>query len=340
MSIPASGGPSRPVARNRLGRSDVLVSALALGGAPLAGLYRPVPEPVATATVRAAWETGLHYVDTAPHYGLGRSEQLVGSVLRELPRDSFTLSTKVGRRLRPLAPGEAVDPQGFANAPPRRRYWDFTAAGIRSALLESLDRLGLDRVDIVLLHDPDDHEEEAIGTAFPALARLRDEGVVGAIGAGMNQTAMLTRFVDRFDLDVVLCAGRYTLLDRSALADLFPACERRGTSVVIGGVYNSGLLADPRPGARFDYAPAPEPTLRLAQETARLCAEHDVPVRAAALRFAAAHPVVAAVLVGCRSPAEVADNRAMWEHPIPAELWDRLPLEPDPRPVRKRAHPG
>lgn len=295
---------------------------LGLGAAPLAGLYEPVSELQAEATIRRALERGLRSFDTAPHYGAGVSERRLGAVLQNVPRESFTLSTKVGRLLVPAA---EPDPQGFAvEGPALRREWDFSRDGILRSLEGSLERLGLDRVNTVYLHDPDDHEAEVYATAFPALAELRDQGVVDAIGAGMNQSAMLTRFVERLDLDVVLCAGRYTLLDRSAARDLLPACVEHGVSVVIGGVYNSGLLADPRPGARFDYAPADPEVLARAQELRRICAAHGTPLRAAALQFVSRHPAVSCVLVGCRTPDEVDDNVAMAEHPIPAELWEEL----------------
>jgi D-threo-aldose 1-dehydrogenase len=231
------------------------------------------------------------------------------------------LSTKVGRLLVPLEPGEPPELEGFAEPPPYKRAWDWSADGIRRSLDESLKRLGVDRVDLVYLHDPDDREEEVYATAYPALAALRDEGVVGAIGAGMNQTPMLTRFVERLDLDVVLCAGRYTLLDRSAEEDLLPACARRGTSVVVGGVYNSGLLAG---GTTFDYEPAPPELLERVAGLERVCAEHGVPLRAAALRFPLRHPGVASVLVGCRSAAEVDDNCDLFELEIPEALWEAL----------------
>lgn len=295
---------------------------LGLGAAPLAGLYEPVPEPQAEATVRRALERGLRSIDTAPHYALGVSERRLGAVLRNVPRESFTLSTKVGRLLVPAAQRESG---GFvADGPALRREWDFSRDGILRSLEGSLERLGLDRIDTVYLHDPDDHEAEVYATGFPALAELRDQGVIGAVGAGMNQTAMLTRFVERLDLDVVLCAGRYTLLDHSAAQDLLPACVKHGVSVVIGGVYNSGLLADPRPGAHFDYLPADPAVLTRAQELRRICAAYGTPLRAAALQFASRHPAVSCVLVGCRSPEEVDDNVAMAELPIPAELWEEL----------------
>jgi len=288
------------------------LSPLGLGGAALAGLYEPVDENAAAETLRSALDSGMTYIDTAPHYGLGLSERRIGAVLRERPRESFVLSTKVGRLI-------VQGPGGVAE-----RRWDFSRDGIRRSLEESLARLGLDRVDIVYLHDPDDHEDEVYATAFPALAELRDEGLVRAIGAGMNQSAMLTRFVRRLDLDVVLCAGRYTLLDRSAGDDLLPACRERGVDVVIGGVYNSGLLAAPGPDARFDYAPAAPELVERALMLARVCDRFGVPLRAAAMQYPYRHEAVASVLVGCRSAAEVADSAANAQLVIPEQLWQEL----------------
>ena len=314
--------------RRVLGRSAVSVTALSLGTAPLGNLFTPVTDAEATAVVEAAFDVGIGYLDTAPHYGVGLAEERLGRALADrregARRAAFALSTKVGRLLRPLRPGEAPDPQGFAETPGRAREWDFSVAGIRRSIEDSLSRLGLERIDVALLHDPDDHERDVYETGYAALAALRSEGVVGAIGAGMNQSAMLTRFVRDFDLDVVLCAGRFTLLDQSALADLLPECERRGTSVVIGGVYNSGLLADPRPGARFDYVPAPAELLRTAASLAELCGRFGVPLKAAAVQFPLRQPTVASVLVGCRSAAEVRDNAEVFEHPVPEELWTAI----------------
>lgn len=302
----------------RLGTTSVEVSALAFGGAAIGGLYEPVPEADAAAAVRRAVERGIRYFDTAPHYAAGRAERRLGAALAF---GDVVISTKVGRRLVPLGPGEPPEPEGFVDPPPYRRVWDWSADGIRRSLADSLERLGRDRVDVVYLHDPDDHEAEVYATAYPALAALREEGVVGAIGAGMNQTAMLTRFVERLDLDVVICAGRYTLLDRSAADDLLPACARRGTSAVIGGVYNSGLLAG---GSMYDYAPAPPEILGRAARLREVCEAHGVPLRAAALRFPLRHPAVAAVLVGCRTAAEVDDNADLFAREIPDALWEDL----------------
>jgi D-threo-aldose 1-dehydrogenase len=307
-----------------LGRGGLRVSALALGTAPLGNLFAPVAEEDAAATVGSALEAGLTYVDTAPHYGLGLAERRLGRLLAGVPRDRFVVSTKVGRLVRPLAPGETADPEGFADSPPARRVWDLSGDGVRRSLEESLERLGLDRVDILLLHDPDDHEREAYEQALPALIGLRDQGVVTAIGAGMNQAEMLTRFVRDLDIDVVLVAGRYSLLDQRALAELLPTCAARGTAVVVGGVFNSGLLADPRPGATFDYAPAPPELVDRAARLAEVCARHGTPLRAAALAFPFGHPAVTSVLVGARSAAEVKDAVACFEWPVPGELWAEL----------------
>lgn len=319
-----SGTPLQASARRQLGHSAVSVTALSLGTAPLGNLFTAVTDEQAAAVVEAAFDAGMGYIDTAPHYGVGLAEERLGRVLATRDRSTFTLSTKVGRLLRPLRPGERADPEGFVDTPPRAREWDFSAAGIRSGLEASLERLGLDRIDIALLHDPDEHERDIYESGYAALARLREEGVVGAIGAGMNQSAMLTRFVRDFELDLVLCAGRYTLLDQSARADLFPECARRGTSVVIGGVYNSGLLANPKPGATFDYNPADAALVKRAQALSELCEGFGVPLKSAAVQYPLRHPAVASVLVGCRSEAEVRDNAAAFERPIPDELWSAL----------------
>ncbi|GAA2584595.1 aldo/keto reductase [Actinomadura fulvescens] len=305
--------------RRSLGRSKVSVTALSFGSAAIGGLYAPAPEGAETA--RRALDLGMRYLDTAPHYGAGTAERLLGEVLKDVPRDSYTVSTKVGRLLRPRLPGEDPDDEGFAGEPAMKREWDFSSAGVRRSLESSLERLGLDRVDIVLLHDPDEYEDDVYAEAYPALAKLRDDGVVGAIGAGMSQAPMLARFVRRLDLDVVLCAGRYTLLDQSALSELLPACAERGTSVVVGGVYNSGLLAG---GTTYDYAAAPAELLDRVEQLRLVCDGHGVPLRAAAMHFPFGHPAVASVLTGCRTPAEAEDNAALFERDIPVELWTDL----------------
>ncbi|MEU3984196.1 aldo/keto reductase [Streptomyces sp. NPDC026672] len=297
---------------------------LALGAAPLGNLYTEVGDEQAHETVRAAWQSGVRYFDTAPHYGLGLSERRLGAALRAFPRADYTVSTKVGRRLEPAdGTGDDLD-NGFAVPAAHRRVWDFSADGIRRTLDASLERLGLDRVDVVYLHDPDDHAEQAFREGYPALEKLRAEGVVGAIGAGMNQAGMLTRFVRDTDVDVVLCAGRFTLLDQSADAELLPAALERGVRVVVGGAFNSGLLADPRPGATYDYAAAPAGLLDRALRMKETADRHGITLRAAALAFCASHPAVASVLVGARSAAEVRDCAEQFATEVPDAFWREL----------------
>jgi D-threo-aldose 1-dehydrogenase len=306
-----------------LGRSGVEVTCLSLGTAPLGGLFRHVEDDTAIAVVKAALDAGLNYIDTAPLYGHGVAERRVGAALAAagVERSSYVLSTKVGRL---IVDNPAGDSDGYADAPPSEAIFDFTPDGIRRSLEESLERLGLSAVDVVYIHDPDDYEEQALKVAYPVLHELREQGVVKAIGTGMNQSRIPTRFVRETDIDVVLLAGRYTLLDQTGAADLLPACLERGTSIVIGGVYNSGLLADPRPGATFNYAPAPPELIARAQELERVCQAHDVPLKAAAIQFPLAHPAVATVLTGARDVRELTENLAMMEYDIPDALWDDL----------------
>ncbi|MFJ9949389.1 aldo/keto reductase [Kitasatospora sp. NPDC091207] len=308
-----------------LGRTPVQVTELAFGAAGIGNLFTPVTDAQAAQAVAAAWESGVRYFDTAPHYGLGLSERRLGDALRALPRDEYTLSTKVGRLLEPAPAGGGDDlANGFAVPARHRRRWDFSARGVRRSIEDSLRRLGLDRIDIAYLHDPDDHVDQALAEAYPELERLRAEGVLGAIGVGMNQADPLARFIRETDLDAVLLAGRYSLLDQRGLADLLPLAHRRGVGVVIGGVFNSGLLADPRPGATFDYTAAPADLLARAAELKAVCELHGVPLRAAALRFPFGHPAVTSVLVGTRDADEVRDAAAMLHHPVPAALWADL----------------
>ena len=312
---------------NRLGGSEVEVSPLGFGGAVIASLYTEVGEEQAHEAVEAAWQQGIRYFDTAPHYGLGLSERRLGAALREHPRAEFTISTKVGRRLEPWDGGGDDLANGFAVPATHRRVWDFSADGVRRTLEAALERLGLDRADVVYIHDPDDHAEQAFREAYPALEKLRSEGVVGAIGAGMNQAEMLTRFLRDTDVDVVLCAGRYTLLDQRALIALLPAAQERGRSVVIGGAFNSGLLADPKPGATYNYAAAPVELLDRALHLKAIADRHGTTLRAAALAFCAAHPAVASVLVGARSAGEVRDAAEQFAADVPAAFWQELRAE-------------
>ncbi|MER5400311.1 aldo/keto reductase [Streptomyces sp. NPDC002599] len=312
---------------NTLGRSGVPVTGLSFGAAGIGNLYTEVTDEQAYEAVGAAWTSGIRYFDTAPHYGLGLSERRLGAALRDLPRAEYTVSTKVGRLLEPVDTGGDDLADGFAVPATHRRVWDFSADGVRRSLDASLERLGLDQVDVVYLHDPDDHAEQAIREGYPALEELRSQGVVGAIGAGMNQTETLTRFVRETDVDVVLCAGRYTLLDHGALTELLPAARDRGTSVVIGGAFNSGLLADPRPGATYNYAVAPGELLDRALRLKEIAGRHGTSLRAAALAFPAAHPAVTSVLAGARSAAEVRDCAERFATPVPPDFWRELRTE-------------
>ncbi|MFF7356608.1 MULTISPECIES: aldo/keto reductase [Streptomyces] len=308
----------------RLGRSGVEVTPLGFGAAALGNLYTPLDDEQAHDAVRAAWQRGIRYFDTAPHYGLGLSERRLGAALRGYDRAGYTVSTKVGRRLDP-ADGTGDDlAHGFAVPATHRRVRDFSADGVRRTLEASLTRLGLDRVDVVYLHDPDDHTEQAFREGYPALERLRAEGVVGAIGAGMNQAGTLTRFVRDTDVDVVLCAGRYTLLDQSAGTALLPTAAEHGVAVVLGGVFNSGLLADPAPGATYDYMRAPRELLVRALRMKAVAERHGTTLRAAALAFACAHPAVACVLPGPRSAPEVHDCADQFAAKVPPEFWQEL----------------
>jgi D-threo-aldose 1-dehydrogenase len=304
-----------------IGRTGIRVTRLGLGLAPIGGLYSPVSEEQARATVEKAWELGIRYFDVAPLYGNGLAEKRAGAVLAGKPRDSFVLSTKVGRLLRP---GGADTQQMWAEGADLTPVFDFSADGVLTSYAESLARLGLDRADLLHVHDPDEFFAQAAAEALPALVGLRDEGRIGGVSVGMNQTKLLTEFVRTGMLDSVLAAGRYTLLDQSAGSELLPLCQSLGVSVIAAGVFNSGLLADPRPGATYDYGPASSALVDKALAMSSVCERHGVPLRAAAIQFPMTHPAVTCVLVGARSPEEVADAVEMASVPIPSALWDDL----------------
>ncbi|ACZ90860.1 aldo/keto reductase [Streptosporangium roseum] len=305
------------------------VSKYGFGAAPIGNLFTAVSDAEAGAAVDAAYDAGFRLFDTAPHYGLGLSERRLGAALAGRPRDSYALSTKVGRLLVPAPTGGPAgrDDQGFDVPADLRRVWDFSRDGVRRSLEESLLRLGLDAVDIVLIHDPDDHWEQAVSEAYPALAELRDQGVVKAVGVGMNQSEMLARFVRETGVDMVMLAGRHTLLDQSGEEELLPLCQERGVSVVAAGVFNSGLLATHDPSGTYDYAPAPAPLLARARRIAAVCESHGATLPQAALAFPLRHPAVASVVVGARSAAEVARNAALTARPVPDDLWAELAAE-------------
>jgi D-threo-aldose 1-dehydrogenase len=307
----------------RIGKTSVTVTRFGLGCAPLGGLYASVSSDQAQATVDRAWELGVRYFDTAPLYGSGLSEARVGLALHDRRRNELVLSTKVGRL---LEAGGRPDPL-FEGAPSATPVFDFSYDGALHSLEASLERLGLDRVDVALIHDPDDRYEDAVAGAYAALVQLREQGVVRAIGVGMNRAELLARFARETDIDCVLVAGRYTLLDGAALAELLPLCAERGIAVIAGGVFNSGILASDDGSGRFDYQSAPPELGERARRLAATCARWDVPLQAAALQFPLGHPAVACVLVGCRSPAEVSEDVRLFGLELPSGLWDELHAE-------------
>lgn len=327
-----------PSERVAVGSTPLRPTRLGFGTAEIGGLYRAVADEVAVALVRRAWDAGVRYFDTAPLYGYGNAERRLGLALRDRPRDDFVLSSKVGRLLVPigeLPPDADIDPQrmngvddaSYAGTPPVRVVFDYSRDGVLRSVEASLTRLGLDRIDILYIHDPDDHWQAAIDGAYPALHSLREQGVVGAIGAGMNQAEMLARFAREGDFDVFLVAGRYTLLDQAALPELLPLCVEKGISVVAGGAMNSGLLADPKPGARFNYAPAPPDLVARAQRIRAVCERHDVPIKAAAIQFALAHPAVVSLVAGVRTVEHFDDYPHYLATSIPDDLWGELQTE-------------
>lgn len=348
----------------RLGATSIEIDQLGLGCAPIGGLYTPVSDEAAATTLEHAWDIGIRYYDVAPLYGYGLAEQRLGRMLADKNREDFVVSTKVGRLLYPLAEVEAnpdldrdwqrpgsvtgLDGQGdndhndwyYRGVPDVRPVYDYSYDGVMRSFEASLERTGLDRLDILWIHDPDNHWEQAMSGAYPALADLRSQGVVRAIGAGMNQAEMLARFAREGDFDAFMLAGRYTLLDQSALDELLPLCVQKHIGIVIAGVMNSGLLANPSPDSHFDYGPAPQRWLDKALRLKAVCERNNVPLRAAALQFVFAHPAVATVVAGVRTIAHLDDTVEMMRFPIPDDLWDELRAEgllPETAPTPKAA---
>jgi D-threo-aldose 1-dehydrogenase len=323
----------KPIARRRLGRTNVELTELGCGGAPIGAMTGPATDDLAHATLEACWDVGVRYFDTAPWYGRGRSELRVGRLLRDRPRHEFVVSTKVGRILRAPVSAQTGDL-------PFEVQFDYTYDGILRAYEDSLQRLGLPRIDLAIVHDLDlgYHAPQGrwdalmaqlITGGWRALQELRAAGLIRAIGVGINPLCMIPRFLELFDdVDFFLLAGRYTLLEQDALEHELPACLERGVGVVIGAVFNSGLLATgPVPGARDNYGdPAPD---RIEKVTCiqAVCDRHAVPLIAAALQFPLAHPSVAAVIPGPMRPEHAHLNAHAIQHPIPADLWQELKAE-------------
>ena len=314
---------------------DGRATRLALGGAPLGNLFAPVSDADAAALLDAAWAGGCRSFDTAPHYGHGLSERRLGDALRGRPRQAFVLSSKVGR----LLTADAAVPRvqfGYVGGLPFRPHWDFSAAGVRRSVEDSLQRLGLASIDVAYVHDCDaaTHgaragavRRQVVDEALPALHAMKREGLLRAVGLGVNDVAIVREVLREAALDVLLLAGRHSLLDHSALPELLPLCAARGVRIALGGVFNSGLLAVGSrggAGARFDYAPADAALLARTARIEAVCAAHGVPLRAAALQYPLAHPAVDHVVVGARSAAEWADAQAMMGVAIPAAFWAEL----------------
>ena len=320
------------ISKRKIGRTDIEVTELSFGGAPLGAVGDRIDADDVAAIVNRAHEGGIRYFDTAPLYGHGLSEKRLGGILRQWQRDDFVLSTKVGRLLVPEAEGERF--AGMRDAEPVAIRYDYGFDAVRASLEASLGRLGLSRVDILLCHDIDvwTHGDAQPGIfdtakqgALPALRELREQGVVRAIGLGVNEWQVCSQVLDFMDVDCFLLAGRFTLLEQEPLDAFLPQCVERGVSLIIGGPYNSGILAtDDRRRATYDYKPAPEHLWQKAQKIRRMCESHGVDPRAAALQYPLKHPAVAAVIPGVWTDEEVTTNLSLFNAEIPAALWRDL----------------
>lgn len=327
MNHGGSGGARRGTQTVQLGETGIELTRIGVGGGPLGNLFTVVTEPDAREVVREALRDGIRYFDTAPVYGMGLAETRLGQALAGTDRTGAVISTKVGRILSaeaPPDPGLLVDGEPiFRNTPPVNPFWDFSSDGVVASLQASLERLGLDRVDIALLHEPPPEQlDQAATDGYRALRHLRDAGTVRAIGVGWDVVEPMADLVADLEMDCILLASRYTLLDQSALGRLLPLCAERGTGVIVGGVFNSGILA--ATDGRFDYLPADHQVRARVERITRHCDRFNVPLRAAALQFPLAHPAVAGIVLGMRSVDELRDNLRMLEVEIPAGLWTEL----------------
>lgn len=327
--------------KRRLGTTDVWVTEMGLGTTPLGNMYRPMDMEGAVATVHAAAAGGIRYFDTAPVYGFGLAETRLGQSVASLSRAEIVIYSKVGYMLVPIDPAEQK-PGLWAKPPPLRADFDYSRDAVLRSLESSLKRLDIAHLDMVAIHDPDEavdvgagvdpfshsHFKAAMAGAYPALAELRAQGVIKAIGVGINQWQMLCDFAEAGDFDYFLLAGRYTLLDQDSMARLLPLCETHGISLIVGGPYNSGILATGAvPGATYDYRPASPAILDRVRKIEAVCARHGVTLQAAALQFPLHNPLVASIIPGARSVAEVEANLGFLHQPIPADFWSELKAE-------------
>jgi D-threo-aldose 1-dehydrogenase len=327
--------------KRRVGKTKLEVTTLGLGGAPMGGFRATISDAEAVALNDAAYDGGVRYFDTSPFYGYGRSELRMGAALRNKPREEFVLSTKIGRILHALKPGEPK-PAGFREngLPGFAPVFDYTYDGVMRSLEHSHHRLGLAKIDIALIHDVDfwtikdrkildERFKTVMDGGFKALDELRKAGVIGAIGVGINESDTSLRFIKAGDFDCMLLAGRYTLLEQGALDDLLPECQARGVSVIAAGVFNSGLLARDRPrsGVTYNYEPAPHELIARVNRIADVLERHGTTLPVAAAQFALAHPAVATVCLGARSAEQVERNAALFGEPVPDAAWDELVSE-------------
>jgi D-threo-aldose 1-dehydrogenase len=304
-----------------LKRSPLEITRLGLGTAPLGGMFTSVSEQDSDDLIATAFDLGINYFDTAPLYGYGKSEIRLGRALRAANRH-YVLSTKVGRVLNPT---EQSDREFFKDADPTREsVHDWSADGVKRSINESLERLGVNHIDIVLLHDCEDHLEQTLREAYPVLDSYRSQGIIKAVGMGLNLCAPSVAVMKETDLDCALIAGRYTLLDQEAQEELFPLALKKNVSMIIGGVYNSGVLANPVKGASFDYAPVSENLLDRAIAIKAFLADRGISLTAAAIQFPLRHPAVTTVLTGSRSAAELHANVADFNVEIPNSIWNDL----------------
>jgi len=320
-----------PGERVALGDTGLQLTRVGFGCAPIGNLLAEVPEADAAAAIAAAFDDGVRFIDAAPFYGYGLAEGRAGRALKGRPRADYVVSTKVGRLIRPGRRSGAEifgnDESFYLANPEMHLELDYSYDGVMRSLEDSLKRWDLDRIDILHIHDPDDHFDEAVRGAFRALDRLRSEGTISAVSAGMNQWEMLHRFMDHGRFDCFLLAGRYSLLDQTALPEFLPKCVERGVGVIVGGVFNSGLLANPVRGATFNYVAAPDLLLERALRLKAVCERHGVPLKAAAIQFPLAHPGVTSILTGVRNKAEWDENSAALRMPVPQDLWAELKAE-------------
>lgn len=303
-------------------RTGLEISQMGLGTATFGGLYTSMSQEQCDAAINCARDNGITYIDTAPHYGKGVAERRLAHSLKGRARSSFEISSKIGRLLVPTE--KEIDPDFLDTDTTLTRIFDFSEGGVEKSFRSSLERMELESIDILFIHDPDNNADAAIRESFPALLKMRDKGIINAIGVGMNQSATPARMIKETDIDVVLIAGRYSLLDQRALADLLPAALERGVDIIAAGVLNSGILANPVKGATFDYAPASDEILAKAQRIKAVLDKEDIPLTAAALQFPLRHPAVKCVLIGCRSTDEILNNAQNLDMDLPEDIWQKI----------------